>query len=120
MGQRGPVQDKLLQVFFLEQPYMAMGSAKGRIFMLRSFAGKGILSGYCENGQKNGEAENGYNKLILREMCSIRAAGLPHPPLVMFPAITLTLCVTSPDCSSTLGTSIGHRTPQLQLTTTLE
>lgn len=64
-----------------------MGSAKDRIFMLGDFAGKGIISEYYENGQKNAEAEKQRmavtvisnricNKLILGEVCSIRAANL--------------------------------------------
>jgi len=64
---------------------VAKDPAKDGVFMLRAFAGEGILSGYCGKGQKNAEGDGGCNKLILLEMCSIRAAGLPLPLLFMFP-----------------------------------
>lgn len=96
MRQRAQLEDKLLQAFFLEQPSMTMRSAKDEFFMLRGFTGKGILSEYCENGQKNAEAENDCNKLILGEMCSIRAAGLPHHSLLMFPCHHINLVFHQP------------------------
>lgn len=94
LGPKGWMEDKLLQVFFLEQPSVAMGSAKDGIFKLRGFAGKRILSEYCENGQKN--TEDGCNKLILGEMCSMRAAGWSHPPLLMFPCHHINLVLHQP------------------------
>lgn len=82
--------------YFSEQPSMAMGSAKDGVFMLRGFAGKEILSQYCENRQKNAEAEDGCSKLIVGEMCSIRAAGFPHPLLLMFPCHHINLVLRQP------------------------
>lgn len=106
------VEVKLSQVFF----EAALGLCKDGVSVLWDFAGKRILSGYCGNGQKNAEPGNDCYKLVFLEMCSIRAACLPHPLLLMCPCNhTLTLCFTGPDCFYSLGRLICHRTPQLQL-----
>lgn len=86
------VEVKLSQVFF----EAALGLCKDGVSVLWDFAGKRILSGYCGNGQKNAEPGNDCYKLVFLEMCSIRAACLPHPLLLMCPCNHINLVLHRP------------------------
>lgn len=79
----------------LGQPWVTKGLQKGKCLHIQSF------SWYTEwilrkRAEKNAEADDGYNKLVLLEICSIGAEGLSHLFLLMLQCKHINLMLHQP------------------------